>query len=302
VVSGRRTATSGADLRARLLAEIPVIERQLDLAGISTTVLEGGNGPPVILLHEQGEFAAHWMRVIPDLAATNRVIAPDLPGHGTSEVIGGSLDADRVLSWLGELIEHTCASPPVLVGHMLGGAIAARFAVEHGERLNGLVLVDAFGLRWLRPNPGFAIALARYLARPTQRSRDRMLQHCMVDLDRVREQMADRWEPFQTYVIDRMHTPGLKAALPVLMRKLGLRAIPKPDLTRIAVPTTLIWGARDPVTRLRTAETASKRYGWPLHVIEDAGDDPAVEQPEAFLRALRTALSTVTTTTVAKDR
>ena len=43
------------------------------------------------------------------------------------------------------------------------------------------------------------------------------------------------------------------------------------------------------MNRLRVAETASKRYGWPLHVIEDAGDDPPLEQPAAFLRALRQA-------------
>jgi hypothetical protein len=44
----------------------------------------------------------------------------------------------------------------------------------------------------------------------------------------------------------------------------------------------------------RVAEEASARYGWPLHVIEDAADDPPIEQPEAFLRALHTALETAT--------
>lgn len=44
--------------------------------------------------------------------------------------------------------------------------------------------------------------------------------------------------------------------------------------------------------RLSTAEDASARYGWPLHVIEHCADDPAIEQPEAFLKALRTALGT----------
>ena len=39
---------------------------------------------------------------------------------------------------------------------------------------------------------------------------------------------------------------------------------------------------------------ASARYGWPLHVIDNAGDDPPFEQPEAFLRTLHTALGTVT--------
>ena len=65
------------------------------LAGVSTAVLEGGDGPPLVLLHGPGANAAHWMRVIPDLVATHRVIAPDLPGHGSSTVADGPLDAGR---------------------------------------------------------------------------------------------------------------------------------------------------------------------------------------------------------------
>ena len=55
----------------------------------------------------------------------------------------GELDAERVLAWLGELIERTCKAPPTLVGYALGGAIATRFAAMHGDRLGGLVLVLA---------------------------------------------------------------------------------------------------------------------------------------------------------------
>ena len=46
------------DARERLLAGLPVTERRLQLAGVSTAVLEGGDGPPVVLLHGPGEFAA----------------------------------------------------------------------------------------------------------------------------------------------------------------------------------------------------------------------------------------------------
>ena len=67
-------------------------------------------------------------------------------------------------------------------------------------------------------------------------------------------------------------------------------AIPSQELARIAVPTTLIWGRHDVGVRLSVAEAASARYGWPLHVIDNARDDPAIEQPTAFLSALRTAL------------
>ena len=66
--------------------------------------------------------------------------------------------------------------------------------------------------------------------------------------------------------------------------------IPAQDLARITVPTTLIWGRHDRANRLRIAAAASERFGWPLHVIDDAADDPGRDQPEAFLRALRTAI------------
>jgi len=288
-----RGAPPVADVtRERLLAGMPVTERRLELAGISSAVLEGGEGPPIVLLHEQGGFGAQWMRVIPDLVTTHRVVAPDLPGHGASEVTEGELDAGRFVAWLSELIEHTCSSPPVLVGHMAGGSIAARFAVEHGERLSRLVLVDSFGLGKFRPAPGFALALLRYVARPTPRTYGGLMQRCTVDFAGVRAGMAERWESFETYTLDRARAPSGKAALRVLMREVAVPTIPPADLERIAVPTTLIWGRHDPVMRLRVAEAASERYSWPLHVIEDVGDDPSIEQPEAFLRALHATLGT----------
>jgi pimeloyl-ACP methyl ester carboxylesterase len=62
--------SGGNNYRERLLATIPLTERRLQLAGVSTAVLEGGAGPPVVLLHGPGEFASKWMRVIPDLVMT----------------------------------------------------------------------------------------------------------------------------------------------------------------------------------------------------------------------------------------
>jgi pimeloyl-ACP methyl ester carboxylesterase len=281
--------------RERLLAGIPVVERTLQLAGVSTALLEGGNGPPVILLHEQGEFAARWLRVIPELVKTRRVIAPDLPGHGSSRITAGRLNADLVLAWLGELIERTCPSPPVLVGHMLGGAIAARFAVAHSDRLSQLVLVDSFGIGPFRPKITFVLALIRYIVRPTERSFRGLLRHCTVDPDGLRARMGERWEHYQAYVLDRARTPSVQAAIRGLMGTVGVPAIPPADLERIAVPTTLIWGRHDPVMRRRTAERASTQHGWPLHVIDNAADDAPMEQPEVFLGVLRNVLGRAAT-------
>jgi pimeloyl-ACP methyl ester carboxylesterase len=260
----------------------------LQLAGVSTPVLQGGDGPPIVLL--QGEFAAVWMRVIPGLVTTHRVIAPDLPGLGASQVSEGRPDVNSVLTWLHELIEQTCAIPPVLVGKGPGGALAARFAIEHSARIDRLVLVDTHGLDRFRPAPAMALSFFGMLLRPTERGLQRgFRRYCFGDLDRVRAEMGERYEWMAAYALDRLRTPTVKAAMRSLGRQLA-SAIPSGDLDRIAVPTTLIWGRHDLGVRLKVAEAASVRYGWPLHVIEHARDEPAIEQPEAFLEALRAAL------------
>ena len=283
---GRRTA--GEDGRARLLAGLRVTERREQLAGVSTAVLEGGDGPPIVFL--QGEFAAVWMRVIPELVTTHRVIAPDLPGLGASEASDGAPDAGITLTWLGELIEQTCAIPPVLVGKGLGGALAARFAVDHSDRIDRLVLVDTLGLDRFRPPPAMALTFMSVLLRPTERGLERgFRRYCFVDLDGVVADMGERYEWLTAYALDRLRTPSVKAAMRSLMRQLA-SPIPPGDLRRIAAPTSLIWGRDDVGVRLNVAAAASVRYGWPLYVIENARDDPAIEQPEAFLEALDAAL------------
>jgi pimeloyl-ACP methyl ester carboxylesterase len=279
---------AGEDARARLLTGLPVTDRRLQVAGVSTAVLEGGNGPPMVLL--AGEFAAVWMRVIPDLLTTHRVIAPDLPGLGASEVPDGPLDADTALAWLDELIALTCAIPPVLVGKGAGGALAARFTIEHSDRVDRLVLVDTYGLDRFRPPPGMTLSFIGVMLRPSERGLQRSFRnYCFVDVDEVHTAMGERYEWMAAYALDRFRTPSVKTAMRALFRQLS-STIPSEHLNRIAVPTTLIWGRHDLGMRLNIAESASVRYGWPLHVIENARDDPAIEQPAAFLEALHAAL------------
>jgi pimeloyl-ACP methyl ester carboxylesterase len=285
---------SGREARQRLLADMPVTERRLLLAGISTPVLEGGDGPPVVLLHGPMGNAAHWIGIIPGLVATHRAIVPDLPGHGAAELTDDDpIDTDRVMQWLAALIEQTCKTPPVLVGQLLGGAIAARFASAHGERLDRLVLVDTFGLRPLQPEPEFGGALSNFLAHPSERTHTELWGQCAFNLDALRQRMGEQWRPFELYNLDRACTPSVQAAVAALMERFGLPAIPHSDLARISVPTTLIWGRHDRATPLSVAAEAGARFGWPLHVIEDCNDDPPVEQPEALLRTLSIAIGRV---------
>ena len=272
--------------RERLMELMHVTERQLELAGIPTSVLEAGTGPAIVLLHGPGEYAAKWLRVIPDLASTYHVVAPDLPGHGTS---GGVEDADvdRIVAWLAALINQSCDPKPALVGQILGGAIAARFAIDHGDRLARLVLVDALGLCPFEPAPEFAAAFSAFLQAPTEETHDELWRQCAYDLDAMGRQMGESWRSIKSYNLERARASHLRATQHRLMEIFGIPAIAPADLARIGVPTTLIWGRHDRATPLGVAQRASDRYSWPLHIIENAGDDPPMEQPQAFLAALR---------------
>ncbi|MGH9210237.1 MAG: alpha/beta fold hydrolase [Acidimicrobiales bacterium] len=281
---------AGDVARARLVATLPVTDSRLDIAGVSTAVLEGGHGPPVVLLHGPGEYAAGAARIIPELTRTHRVIAPDLPGHGASTAPDRPLDGAQVFAWLDELIDATCPSPPAVVGRVAGGAIAASFAADHGRRLDRLVLVDTFGLAELRPTARFELVLTRFLAQPGDHTYDRLMAECLFDVDRVRDEVGELWEPLAAYAIDRARSPGVQAAVGALIGEFGIAPIPPATLERIPVPVTLIWGRHDLATPLEVAEAASARYGWPLQVIEDTGDDPSLDQPDAYLSALHAAL------------
>ena len=275
----------------QLLDGIPHQYFQLELAGIPTSVLEAGNGPNVVLLHGQGEYAAKWFRILPTLMRRNRVIAPDLPGHGNTYVTDGDVSVRRVLDWLGELIELTCAgSPPVVVGHITSGAIAARFAAERPAAISQLVLVDALGLAPFEPKPEFGQALMAFVMQPNHETHEALWEQCAYDLRALRTSMGERWDALEAYNIDRAGVAAHQPVQQALMQEFGFPPIPEAILASIAVPTTLIWGRHDLATRVEVAQRASERYAWPLHVIENAADDPAGEQPAAFVETLRAVL------------
>ena len=280
---------AGREARDELLAGLPVRERRRLAAGIPTLILEGGNGSPVILLHGPGESSVKWLRVLPELVKRHRVIAPDLPAHGGSGVPAGSLDETAVNAWLAALTAEQ-PDPPAIVGHVLGGAIAARYAAQPGARLSHLVLVDSLGLAAFRPAPAFALTMLGFLAHPDERTYERFMRQCSFDLDRLKQEMGERWSPFAAWNLELARAPGARDA-GRLFRRLGVPRIPDAVLDRIDVPTTLIWGRHDRATRLKVAERVSTRRRWSLHVIEDCADDPPRDAPEAFLAALRSALA-----------
>ncbi|WP_396885322.1 alpha/beta fold hydrolase [Mycobacterium sp. SMC-8] len=99
--------------------------------------------PPLVLLHGGGAHSGWWDHMAPYFAATHYVIAPDLSGHG---------DSDRrptytLALWAREALavanDADPSARPTLVGHSMGGWVAATAATLFGNSLNGIVIVDS---------------------------------------------------------------------------------------------------------------------------------------------------------------
>jgi pimeloyl-ACP methyl ester carboxylesterase len=269
--------------RERMLAGLPVVERRLDVAGTSTAVLVAGDGPPLVLLHGAIECGgAIWAPVLPRLAEQHRLVVPDLPGLGESAPLH-RLDAAAFARWFTALLELTCDERPVLVAQSLGGSLAARFAVDHGGVLERLVLYGAPGVGRYRMPLGLRATAIRFALRPSEHNFERFERRAFLDLDRARAQDPEWFAAFRADVRTRARLGHVKRTMRELI---GVGTKQVAGLERVGVPTALVWGRHDRFVPLALAEVASRRLGWPLHVVDGAGHVPHLERPSAFLEVL----------------
>jgi pimeloyl-ACP methyl ester carboxylesterase len=213
-----------------------------------------GSGPPLILLHGLSGSRRWWGRNVPAFADSYRTYTVDLPGFGESRGVRWSrLDdiADRLADWLvDEGLTHAH-----IAGHSLGGAVAARLAARHPDRIDRLVLVDAA----IRPRG------TRLTARPA---------HVMRTIGRGSLGFA----PLLVRDLLRCHPRSFIAATVD-----ALRSDWEPHLRRIDAPTLVVWGERDAITPLVLGqEITAIISGARLITLPKAGHNPMWERAEAF--------------------
>jgi 2-succinyl-6-hydroxy-2,4-cyclohexadiene-1-carboxylate synthase len=232
-----------------------------------------------VLLHGFTQTRQSWRRTIAALGGRYRALAPDLPGHG--------LAAERRPASFAACAAYVRAladGPCVLVGYSMGGRIALYTALALPGLVARLVLVGA--------SPGIADAAEREARRRTD----------LALADRIEaigiEAFAREWGAQELFAgqdarvaaaahADRMrNTPhGLAAAL----RGLGTGEMPPlwDRLGELAIPVTLVVGARDAKFRGIAGRMAPAIPDCRVEVVDGAGHAAQLEQPEIVAAAIR---------------
>ena len=250
--------------------------------GTRCRVLEGGSGAPVMFLHGAGGLLAD-NPFLDRLAQRYHVFAPEWPGYGEStgdELLEDMLDF-ALHGW--DLVDALGLRRPHLIGHSMGGMIAAEMACLAPRDLDKLVLVGAAGL-WLddRPIPDIFAMLPHEIAEALflDPARGAALLTGGADLTDI-EALKD----FYLVTQRRLSMAG-KILFPIPNRRLSKR------LYRLTAPTLVLWGAGD---RLIVPDYAAQWKalipGARVVTIEGAGHMLPWEQPEAFVDAVVTFLA-----------
>jgi pyruvate dehydrogenase E2 component (dihydrolipoamide acetyltransferase) len=256
-----------------------VAPREIEVAGRRLRYLDlgEGGGVPVMLVHGFGADLNSWMFTQPALAEGRRVIALDLPGHGgaTKEVgRGDSADfADAVEGALGAL----GVARAHLVGHSMGGAIAAVLALRRPDITASLTLIASAGLG-PEINKPFIDGFVRVARR---REAVENLNILVNDPALIGRAMVEE-------VLRYKRLDGVTAALTRIAEAWfagGRQSLDLRDrIPGLKTPVQLIWGREDRIIPVAHAEALASRF--PVHIIEQAGHLPHMEKASEVNRLL----------------
>jgi pimeloyl-ACP methyl ester carboxylesterase len=242
-----------------------------------------GSGPPIVLLHSGGHDRHDFDAIVPQLAARFETLAFDLPAHGDSSMFTEPARARAIDMCEGILdaVDALDVAPAIVVGNSVGGTAALHLAMQRPERVKALVLVST---------SGFVEASVGVRA------------YCRIQgIEAVRRHLGMAFARF--YLKKRnVHTTELLARMQrartrkdfIAMEAALWRSFSAPesnlsaDAERVRCPVHFVWGRHDPVLRAnvegRRARALLPHATW---TTLDLGHVPFVEDPAAFLEAVR---------------
>jgi pimeloyl-ACP methyl ester carboxylesterase len=213
-----------------------------------------GSGDPLLLIHGLSGSGRWWARNVDSLSERHRVYVVDLAGFGRSRS-APRIRLHDTAAFLRRWMDAVQIERASIVGHSMGGAIAATLAADHPDRVDRLIAVNAAALMANRRDLVFRFGSGRVIASLSPS----FLPVLMAD--------SLRAGPFSL----------LGAARDVLNADLRTK------LGQISVPTLVVWGANDRLLPVTLGQQLSQAIpDARLTVIPRAGHNPMWDQPEAF--------------------
>jgi len=245
---------------------------KISVRGCNIGLMRGGAGRPLLILHG-ASGAGTWLPYMADLATRHDVIVPEHPGFGSSDTPDWLDTIPDLASFYLDFLDRLDLDNVDLVGHSIGGWIAAELAVRNTRRLASLTLIAAAGIHV----KGVA-QIDPFLRTDEQRIRD-----FFHDQKRANEMVARLLKP----ELEDTNLKNRTTTAKLVWQPRGYDPHLHKWLHRINVPTLLVWGAND---RLFPKDYAfayqSLIPGSSVTIIPECGHVPQVEQRTAFVAAL----------------
>lgn len=258
-------------------------------------VFESGQRDPqapiAVLVHGLGHWAqGAWDATALHLQHTHRIIAFDLPGFGASEKPDVRYDLPFFIATLHGLIETLALQRFTLIGHSLGGMIAADYAGTYPSEIERLVLIAPAG--FLRTPKIFVRIVAGepvvrlFSLRPSRRFVRRLLEQSLYNQSLISDEMYEHaYELSQDPLVCRAFLRVYAGALRDFLDMPGFHA----RLARYTGPTLLVWGRQDQFIPVQALAGALKVYPHAdVLLLEHCGHSPNVEMPIPLVQRILT--------------
>jgi pimeloyl-ACP methyl ester carboxylesterase len=205
-----------------------------------------GHGEPLVVIHGGGGDARTWGKNIIELSEKYTVYAPDLPGYGGSQPLDGNYYIPELSRFLGSFASNLGLERFYLVGHSMGGGVALDYALKSPQKIKKLVLVSSLCLDR---------EIAFWVRLLSIRALLRSFGALTIGVLKSIKWLAEHLNPAEFIM------PLSPASMTVGGNISTIRqqsVVLKDRLAEVAVPTLLVWGAKDPIVPVRQAYQAAK--------------------------------------------
>ena len=274
-------------------AETDVDHRSVDAHGFRLHYVVSGDGPGAVLVHGEAGSVLDWQWVMPGLSRLLRVHAVDLPGHGDSSKPEAPYSPQLLTDTLVAFLDTLEIDRVFLVGHSLGGILAARAARRRPDRVSGLCLLASGGLgRYINPsNVVETLPGVGELGQLVTRTELGRWHHAYM---RAALLYARWWRVQPEWLAEqrRLSTmDGFAEATLAINRSTtdawGQKESILEDLRHLHMPSLVLWGAEDVIVPFWHAYAgAAALPDVRLRMLSGCGHLPHVERPQAVVDEL----------------